>query len=179
MTNLFQPYGLLAEFETADELLSATRAAREQGYARMEAYSPFAVEGLPEALGFYRTRMPLVVLIGGILGCLGGYLLAYYCAAIAYPLNIGGRPLNSWPAFIPVTFEMTILIASLAAVLGMLALNGLPMPHHPLFNISQFDRATQDRFFLCIRSDDPQFDAQATRLFLEGLHGLGVYDVPR
>jgi hypothetical protein len=171
-------FGLVAEFKTADELVAATRAARAQGYSQLEAYSPFPVEGLAEALDFRRTSIPLVVLVGGIVGCVSGYLLAYYCAAIAYPINIGGRPLNSWPAFIPVTFETTILVAALSAVLGMLALNGLPMPHHPLFNVPSFDRATQDRFFLCIRAVDRQFDLDSTRRFLEGLGPVGVTDVP-
>lgn len=171
-------HGLLAEFTTADELVGATVRAREEGYRRIDAYSPFPVEGLADALGFRRTRIPLVVLLGGIVGGTAGYLLAYYCSAIAYPLNVGGRPLNSWPAFIPVTFETTILIAALSAVLGMLALNGLPRPHHPLFNVPQFDRVTQDRFFLCIEAGDPQFHPETTRQFLLSLNPREVFDVP-
>ncbi|MCI0555531.1 MAG: DUF3341 domain-containing protein, partial [Anaerolineae bacterium] len=128
-------YGLMAEFENLSDLVVAARRAREEGYRKMDAYTPFPVEGLAEALGFHRTRLPLLVLIGGLIGCAGGFLLQYYLSAIDYPLNIGGRPLNSWPSFIPVTFELTILVAALTAVLGMLALNGLPMPYHPVFNV--------------------------------------------
>ena len=125
-------YGVLAEFENPDDLLDAVRRARQAGYRRMDAYTPFPVERLAEELGFHRTALPIVVLIGGLVGCAGGFLLQYWVSAIDYPLNIGGRPLNSWPAFIPVTFELTILVAALSAVLGMLGLNGLPMPYHPL-----------------------------------------------
>jgi hypothetical protein len=170
-------YGLLAEFETPEALVAAARRATQEGYRRMEAYSPFPVEGLADALGFYKTRMPLVVLVGGIVGCIAGYSLSYYCAAIAYPLNIGGRPLNSWPAFVPVVFETTILFAALAAVLGMLALNGLPRPHHPLFAVPRFEHATRDAFFLSIQAVDPKFDASATRQFLESLSPREVTDV--
>jgi hypothetical protein len=179
MNDRLDLYGLLAEFHSPEALKRAAERTRAAGYRQFEAYSPFPVEGLAEAIGFTRTRMPLVVLIGGLLGCAGGYALAYYCSAVAYPLNVGGRPLHSWPAFIPVTFETTILIASLFAVLGMLALNGLPTPHHPLFAVPNFDRASQDRFFVAIRAVDPQFDADATRRFLEGLDADEVLDVPR
>jgi hypothetical protein len=144
----------------------------------VEAYSPMPVEGLAEALGFRKTRMPLVVLIGGIVGCLSGWALQYYTNVIAYPLNIGGRPLNSWPSWVPVIFELTVLVAALSAVLGMLAMNGLPRPHHPLFAIPQFDRATQDRFFICILARDPFFHQQTTRQFLERLGPMEVIDVP-
>lgn len=171
-------FGLLAEFTEAEQLVHATTRARAEGYAQMEAYSPFPVEGLADALGFTRTWMPLVVLLGGILGASGGYYLQYWVSAVDYPLNIGGRPLHSWPAFIPVTFECTVLVASLAGVLGMLALNGLPRPHHPLFNVEQFQHASVDRFFLCIRSTDPKFHESTTRAFLESLEGAQVYDVP-
>src|SRR5262245_26607367 len=162
-------YGLLAEFSDPTELVAAARRAHEAGYRQMDAYSPFPVEGLAEALGFHRTRVPLIVFIGGLVGCIGGYFLQYYVAAIHYPLNIGGRPLNSWPSFIPITFELTVLIAALSAVLGLLALNGLPMPYHPLFNAPRFARATQDRFFLCIEANDAQFDREETRRFMERL----------
>jgi hypothetical protein len=162
-------YGLVAEFATPDALLEATRRARQAGYRDIEAYTPFPVEGLTEALGFHRTSLPLVVLLGGIVGGLSGYLLQYWINVMHYSLNVGGRPLHSWPAFIPVTFELTILVAALAAVLGMLALNGLPMPYHPLFNMPRFALATHDRFFLCIEARDPKFDRTETRRFLESV----------
>jgi len=170
-------YGVLAEFTTPDELLAATQRAYEAGYRRMDAYTPFPVEGLAAALGFQRTRLPLIVLLGGIVGGLGGYFMQYWIAAIDYPLNIGGRPFNSWPAFIPVTFELTILVAALAAVLGLLVLNGLPRPYHPLFNVPRFELATRNGFFLCIEARDPQFDRDATRRFLESVKAREVYDV--
>src|SRR2546427_8356030 len=171
-------YGVLAEFDTPDELLAATRRAHEAGYRQMDAYTPFPIEGLAEALGFHRPRLPLIVLLGGIVGGVGGYLMQYWIAAIDYPLNIGGRPLHSWPAFIPVTFELTILGAALAAVLGMLVLNGLPMPYHPLFHVPRFALATRDRFFLCIEARDPKFDREATRQFLASLEPREVAEVP-
>jgi hypothetical protein len=170
-------FGTLAEFVEADELVVASARAYAAGYRRMECYSPFPIEELADAIGFHRTRLPLVVLIGGIVGCLGGFALQYYTTVVAYPLNVGGRPLFSWPAFVPVIFEMTVLGAVLAAVLGMLAMNGLPRPHHPLFGIPSFDRATQDRFFLCILGSDPLFDRQQTRAFLERLGPVEVTDV--
>ncbi|HXF06897.1 MAG TPA: DUF3341 domain-containing protein [Blastocatellia bacterium] len=170
-------YGLMAEFDTPDDILRAARAAFEAGYRKMDAYSPFPVEGLADALGFRHTRLPLVVLIGGVIGGLGGFLLQYYVSVIAYPVNVGGRPLNSWPAFIPVTFEMTILVAALFAVLGMLAMNGLPMPYHPVFNVPRFRLATRNQFFLCIEARDPLFDRDRTWAFLESLNPRGVYEV--
>jgi hypothetical protein len=171
-------HGVMAEFHDADELLTATRRARADGYRRMEAYSPFPIDELAEALDFRRTHVPLIVLVGGVLGGLSGYLLQVYVSVIAYPLNIGGRPLHSWPAFVPVTFELTILGAALFAVVGMLALNGLPMPYHPVFNVPSFARATRDRFFLCIEAADPRFDAEQTRRFLRSLGAREVSDVP-
>ena len=170
-------YGLMAEFEAPEGLLAATRRAHEEGYRRMDAYTPQPVEGLAEALGFHETWVPLIVLIGGIAGCAGGYFLQYYVAAIDYPLVVAGRPLNSWPAFIPVTFEMTVLGAALAAVLGMLALNGLPMPYHPVFNAPRFELASRNRFFLCIEAADPLFDLERTRRFLEKLAPQAVFEV--
>jgi hypothetical protein len=170
-------YGLMAEFDDPNALVLAAGRAREEGYRRMDAYSPFPIEELHEAIGSHHSRLPLIVLVGGLLGCVGGYLLQYWTAAVAYPLNVGGRPLHSWPAFIPVTFECTILVAALSAVLGMLALNGLPMPYHPVFNVARFALASRNRFFLCIEARDPKFDLEATRRFLETLHPRDVSTV--
>ena len=163
-------YGLMAEFDDATTLVAAAHRAHAEGYRRMDAYSPFPIEELHDALGMGQTKLPLIVLIGGLVGCLGGYALQYWVSAIAYPLNIGGKPLHSWPAFSPVTFECTILGAALSAVLGMLALNGLPMPYHPVFNVARFALASRNRFFLCIEAVDPKFDVQKTRAFLETLN---------
>jgi Alternative complex III, ActD subunit len=160
-------YGLLAEFESPDDLLAAAWRAHADGYRRMDAYSPFPIEGLSDAIGFHRNRLPLLVLIAGITGALVGFFSQYWVAAIDYPINVGGRPFNSWPAFIPITFEVTILVAALTTVLGMLALNGLPMPYHPVFNVPRFALATRDRFFLAIEAADARFDPTATRKFLE------------
>ena len=170
-------HGLMAEFDDPNALVAATRHAFREGYRRMDAYSPFPIEELHEALGAHHTRLPLIVLIGGITGCLGGYGLQYWVSTMAYPLNIGGKPLHSWPAFIPVTFECTILLAALFAVFGMLALNGLPQPYHPVFNVPRFALASRNRFFLCIESRDPKFDLEATRKFLETLNPREVTSV--
>jgi hypothetical protein len=171
-------YGLLAEFDSPTELVRAAHAAREQGYRRMDAYAPFPVEGLYEALGHRPTRLPYVIFAGGLLGALGGYGLQVWVNLVAYPLNIGGRPLHSWPAFIPVTFELTVLTAALFTVLGMLAMNGLPRPYHPLFHVPRFALASRDQFFLCIEAGDPKFDREATRNFLAGFTALPVMEVP-
>ena len=160
-------YGLMAEFEKPEELLAAAESAYREGYRRMDAHSPFPIEGLAEAIGFHNTRVPLIVLVGGLLGCLGGFFLQYWVSVIDYPSNVGGRPLFSLPAFIPIIFECTILFASLAGVIAMLGLNGLPMPYHPLFNAPRFALASRDRFFLCIEATDPKFDRDLTRRFLE------------
>jgi len=170
-------YGLLAEFADPEALLEAVRRARAAGYRKMDAYTPFPVEHLAEELGFHHTALPLIVLIGGLIGCGGGFLLQYWISAVDYPLNIGGRPLNSWPAFIPVTFELTILCAALFAVLGMLGLNGLPMPYHSLFNSPRFALASRNRFFLCIEASDRQFNREATAKFLSELKPAGVSEV--
>jgi hypothetical protein len=162
-------YGLMAEFDDPNALVVAAHRAHEAGYRRMDAYSPFPIEELHHALGLRHTRLPLIVLIGGLVGCLGGYALQYWVSAVTYPLNVGGKPFHSWPAFIPVTFECTILAAALSAVFGMLALNGLPMPYHPVFNVPRFALASRNRFFLCVEARDPKFDLQATRQFLETL----------
>jgi Protein of unknown function (DUF3341) len=170
-------YGLMAEFDNPTELVAAAHAARRAGYKRMDAYSPIPIEELHEAIGFHHTKLPLIVLIGGIVGGVAGYGLQYWASAIEYPLNIGGRPFNSWPLFIPITFELTILGAALSAVFGMLALNGLPMPYHPVFNAPRFALASRNRFFLCIESRDTKFDREATQRFLEGLDPRGVSEV--
>jgi hypothetical protein len=170
-------YGLMAEFDAPDPLLQAAERITAEGYRYVNAYTPFPVEGLAEAIGFRRSSVPLLTLIGGLFGGLGGFYMQYWMAAVNYPLNIGGRPLNSWPAFIPVTFELTVLGAALFAVLGMLALNKLPMPHHPVFNVPRFALASKDRFFLCIEARDPKFDRARTAKFLESLKPLGVSEV--
>ena len=168
-------YGVMAEFASADALLAAAREARAAGYQHIEAYSPFPVEGLAEAIGLRRNWVPPIVLAGGVLGGLGGYFMQWYSAVVSYPLNAGGRPLHSWPEFIPVTFELTVLVAALAGVIGMLWLNGLPRLHHPVFNVREFDLASRNRFFLCLRDAE----AEAARNFLRGLEPLGVWDVPQ
>ena len=170
-------YGVLAEFENPDDLIQAVRRARAAGYRKMEAYTPFPVEHLPEELGVRHSGLPLIVLIGGLIGCATGFFLQYWISVFAYPLNSGGRPLNSWPAFIPVTFELTILVAALSAVLGMLGLNGLPMPYHPLFNNPRFALASRNRFFLCIESSDKRFNREETSKFLSELKPKGVSEV--
>jgi hypothetical protein len=171
-------HGLLAEFVAPTEIVAAAKRARQEGYTALDAYSPFPIEALAEAAGHRsRGRLPFLVLMGGVLGGLGGYLLQYWTSVHAYPLIVGGKPLHSWPAFIPVTFECTVLGAALFAVFGMLGLNGLPRPYHPVFNVPQFAAASRNRFFLCIEARDPKFDVAATRRFLESLAPLGVYEV--
>jgi hypothetical protein len=173
-----QIYGMMAEFDTPDSIVHAARLTHEAGYRRIDAYSPFPIEALAEAIDFHPTDVPLVVLIGGILGGLSGFFLQYWIHVINYPINVGGRPLDSWPAFIVVTFEMTILFAGIFAVLGMLALNGLPMPYHPVFSVPRFAFASKDRFFLIIFSSDPKYEAAETRRFLEGLNPRSISEVP-
>jgi hypothetical protein len=170
-------YGVIAEFAGEHEFLHAVERTHQEGYQKMDAYSPFPVEGAAEAMGFRRTWIPLIMLIGGIAGLVGGYLLQYWAAAVAYPINVGGRPLNSWPYFVPITYELTILFSSFAGLLGMLVLNRLPEPYHPVFNVPEFARATRDRFFVLVDATDPKFDYAATRSFLQGLGAEGVYDV--
>lgn len=170
-------WGYMAEFDDAEEVVAAAHKARQAGYKRMDAYTPFPVEGLSEALGFRDHLVPLLMLIGGLLGCAGGFGLIYYCTIMAYPMNIGGRPLFAWPSFVPVTFECTVLVSALFGVLGMIVLNGLPQPYHPVFDHPDFDRATSDRFFLCIEARDPNFDPERTREFMESLGADNVSEV--
>lgn len=172
-------YGLMAEFETPEQLIAAARSAVDAGYRKIDTYTPMPVHRLAEIIGARRTAVTRIVLAGGIAGCIGGYALQYYMTVVSYAHNVGGRPVHSWPAYIPVTFETTVLCAALSAVIGMLVLNGLPMPYHPVFNVPAFSRASQDRFFLCIQSDDEQFDAIKTRDFLQAQHTLEVSSVPR
>ena len=162
-------HGLMAEFETPTELVAAANRTREAGYRDMDAYSPIPIEELHHAIGFPHTRLPLLVLIGGLLGATAGFTLEWWVSAVAYPLNVGGKPFVSWPMFIPVTFECGILGASLTAVFGMFALNGLPQPYHPVFNVPRFAMASRNRFFLCIEATDAKFDLTSTRAFLETL----------
>ncbi len=170
-------YGLMAEFENPNELVEAARRAREAGFTKLDAYSPYPIEALAEALDIHDRKLPAVVLGGGILGGLLGYALCYWTSVVAYPLNVGGKPFHSAPAFIVPTFETTILFAALAAVLGMLALNGLPMPYHPVFNVPRFALASRDRFFLCIEAKDAKFDHDETWAFLTRLGPRVVMDV--
>ena len=167
----------MAEFEEHEQLLEATKRAFAAGYREMDAYSPFPVEGLAEALGHDYTPVPLITLLGGMLGGLGGYFMEWIAMARLYPLNVGGRPYNSWPNFIPITFELTILIASLSAFASVLFLCRLPQPHHPVFNAPGFERASRDRFFLCIEAQDPQFNLAGTRGFLQSLKPVNVSEV--
>jgi hypothetical protein len=171
-------YGMMAEFDSAKDLVVAARRTHGAGYKKIDAYSPFPVEELAEAIGFHKNGVPLVTLIGAIIGGLTGYLLQYWVAVVNYPVNIGGRPYHSWPAFIIITFELTILFGGISAVFGMLALNGLPMPYHPVFNVERFAMASKDRFFLIVFSSDPKYDPAGTRQFLEGLAPRSVSEVP-
>jgi hypothetical protein len=170
-------YGLMAEFDNTEDLLEAAHKSHDAGYRKLDAFTPFPVEGLADALGFHSTRVPLIVFCGGLIGCFGGFFLQYYPNVIGYPLNIGGRPYFSWPAFIPITFELTILCAALSAVFGMLALNGFPRPYHPVFNVPRFELATRNHFFLVIKAHDPMFDAEKTKQFLMELKAREVSEV--
>ncbi len=171
-------YGLMAEFESADDLMAAARQTFEAGYRDMDAYSPFPIEGLAETLGHPKPYMAGVVLAGILIGALLGFGMQYWISVIAYPMNVGGKPTDSWPAFMPVTFELAILVAALSVAIGMLMLNGLPKPYHPVFNVDAFQRASRDRFFLCIQATDDRYDQETTRQFLEGLDPIEVSDVP-
>jgi hypothetical protein len=170
-------YGLMAEFDDPQHLLAATKAARREGYRSMEAYTPFSIDEVSVELGHGRGWIPLIVFAGGVGGAISGFFMQWYAMAISYPLNIGGRPLWSWPAFIPITFELTVLGAALLGALGMLALNRLPQPYHPVFNVERFGLATQNRFFLCIEARDPYFEREETREFLLGTNPREIFDV--
>jgi hypothetical protein len=170
-------YGIMAEFDNPSDLVAAARRTYQEGYRRINGYSPYPIEELSEAIGFTHTSLPLIVLIGGILGGLGGFFMQYWMEVIDYPLNVGGKPFNSWPAFIPITFECTVLVASFAAVLGMLALNKLPQPYHPVFNAPNFALATRDKFFLVIEANDPKFKHGEATQFMKTLGAIGVNDV--
>jgi Protein of unknown function (DUF3341) len=171
-------HGAMAEFDTPEDLIEAAERAYAQGYRRMDAYVPMPVEGLAEALGFTKNNVAFAVLIAGICGCTGGYTLLYWITVIAYPHNVGGRPLHSWPAYIPITFECMILLSALCALVSMLAMNGLPQPYHPVFNVPRFERASRDGFFLCIESSDPKFHTPDTLQFLRDIGGSEVTVVP-
>jgi hypothetical protein len=171
-------YGLMAEFSDPTALVQAARRTHAEGYRKLDAFSPYPIHELFEVLELDDRRLPFAVLVGGILGCLAGFGLCYWVSVIAYPLNIGGRPLNSWPSFIPVTFEVTILLASLTTVLALIVLNGLPMPYHPVFNVKRFaEHASQDGLFLAIEADDPKFDINKTREFLQGLGAREINEI--
>ena len=170
-------YGLMAEFPDPGSVVAAARRVREAGYRKVDAFSPYPIEELSEALELHKSKLPLLVLMGGAFGLISGYGLQYWTSVIDYPLNIGGRPYHSWVSFIPVTFEVTILLAALTAVLGMLALNGLPEPFHPVFNVPRFALASKDRFFICIEATDPKFDHDATWRFLNSLGPRVVSEV--
>ena len=170
-------YGIMGEFNSPSDLVAAARRTYEAGYRRINGYSPYPIEELSEAIGFTRTSLPLIVLIGGILGGLGGFFMQYWMEVIDYPLNVGGKPYNSWPAFIPITFECTVLVAAFAAVLGMLVLNKLPQPYHPVFNAPNFALATRDKFFLVIEANDPRFSHDETTQFLNTVGAKNVSDV--
>jgi hypothetical protein len=173
------PWALMAEYASAEELVAAAQAAHDAGYRYAEAYAPFAVEGLADALGFRRSRVPAITFAGGLLGGLGGYLVQWFSAVADFPEEIAARPLHSWPMFVPVAFETTILGAALAAFFGVLAANRLPRLAHPIFDAPDFELATRNRFFLCLRTDDPAFDAATAAALLDATHPLRRAEVPR
>lgn len=170
-------YGVMAEFETPGALVRAAKATVAKGYKKFDAFTPFPIEELSDAMHLHHNKLPLIVLLGGICGGTLGYLLQYFITVIYYPINIAGRPLHSWPSYIIITFELTILLASISAVFGLFALCGLPMPYHPTFNVPRFAMASNDRFFLCIESTDPLFDRTKTGEFLESLEAKEVSEV--
>ena len=170
-------YGVIAEFDNPNDLVHAARQTYEAGYRRINGYSPYPIEELTEAIGFTHTRLPLIVFIGGLIGAIGGFMMQYYIEVIDYPINVGGKPYNSWPAFIPITFETTVLCAAFSAVLGMLILNKLPQPYHPVFNVPNFAMATRDRFFLAVEANDPRFNHDEVVALLKSLNAIEVSDV--
>jgi hypothetical protein len=170
-------YGVMAEFANPSDLVAAARFTYQAGYRRINGYSPYPIEELSEAIGFTHTSLPLIVFIGGVVGGLGGFFMQYWIEVINYPINVGGKPFNSWPAFIPITFECTVLVAAFAAVLGMLMLNKLPQPYHPVFNAPNFALATRDRFFLVVEANDPQYDHDAVVALMKRLDASDVSDV--
>ena len=170
-------HGIMAEFETPKALIAAAKRTYAAGYRRIDAYSPYPIEEAWEAIGHHDRRLSFIVLAGGLTGLLTGIGLQEWVHQIAYPVNIAGKPLNSWPQFVPVCFELTILFAALSAVIGMIVLNGLPQPYHPVFNVEAFSRASRDRFFLVVESEDPKFDRQGTAEFLKGLDASEVTEV--
>lgn len=171
-------YGYMAEFDTPEAVLAATQKAYQAGYRQIDAYTPFPVEGLDKALGMRRPSIiAWFVFAGGLAGGIAGFAMQYFATVIDYPLNIGGRPLNSWPAYIPITFELTVLVASFAALIGMLLMNGLPQPYHPVFNVDGFERASRDHFFLAISSRDTLYDSEKTRQFLDSLGAIQVSEI--
>lgn len=171
-------FGIAAEFDSAEAILHAAKAAHERGYRRVEAYTPYAVHELADHLGFGKTHVPLIIFLGGIMGAVFGFFMLWYANVVSYPWNVGGRPRNSWPAFIPISFEMMVLGAACLGFLGLLVLNGLPMLYHPMFNVPRFDLASQTKFFLCIEAKDRIFDPADTRAFLESLRPVAVMEVP-
>jgi hypothetical protein len=170
-------YGLIAEFTTPESLMAAAAKTRDAGYKNTDAYSPFPLEGIMEALGKPHSKIAYLVLCGGITGLIAAFGMQFFCNVIDYPINIGGRPLFSWPMYFPIMFELTVLLSAFAAVFGMIGLNGLPRPYHPLFNVQEFLKASRDTFFLSIEATDPQFDLSKTKSFLESLHPRGVHEV--
>ena len=170
-------YGLMAEFDDPGGLVKAAKQTYAAGYRQIDTFSPYPIEEAWEAIGQHDTRLSKIVLGGGLTGLLSGLALQEWVRNIAYPINIAGKPLNSWPQFIPVTFELTILFAALSGVIGMILLNGLPMPYHPVFNVARFERASRDKFFLLVESADPKFDRERTREFLKGLNASEVTEV--
>jgi hypothetical protein len=170
-------FGLMAEFEREEDFIEATRKVAAEGYHKLDAYMPYPIHEILDILHLHKNPLPKIVLICGILGCVGGFGMEWFASVIHYPWNIGGKPLYSWPMFMPVAYECTILLAAFGAVFGLIAINGLPRPYHPVFNVPSFERASDDHFFICIESGDPKFDLDKTRKFLEGLRPVSVSTV--